>query len=168
MSTRYDKTNHIQPVALLKVEVKVKDSILYDDNKRAAACQRSKLVFKTLSLQPLLGLRGGSPGGFHDPRLSSSDGMGYTLHCAGTGCTVNWTKYNTDWQVHCIAALPCQGATESCPLPLLLQCDVSRVYSSIRRTGTQQQQQQQCTELQCTEKALISTALHCTGHHCTE
>ena len=72
--------------------------IMYnDDNKRAAAaCERSKLVFKTLSLQPLLGLRGGSPGGFHDPRLSSSDGMGYTLHCAGTGCTVNWTKYNTD------------------------------------------------------------------------
>ena len=45
---------------------------------------RSKLVFKTL--QPLLSW---GVGWFHDPRVSSWDGMGYTLHCTATG--LYWT-----------------------------------------------------------------------------
>ena len=146
--------------------------IMYnDDNKRAAAaCERSKLVFKTLSLSsPCWGWGVAAQEGFMIQGYPPQ--MGWATPCTVLGQVALWTGPNTTHctamtdKVHCIAApLLCQGATESCPLPLLLQCDVSRVYSSIRRTGTQQQ----CTELQCTEKALISTALHWAGHHCTE
>ena len=72
---------YIQPVAhsRLRLKLKTRYNVQNNENKRGAACQRSKLVFKTL--QPLLGWGVAAPEGFHDPRLSSWDGMGYTLHC---------------------------------------------------------------------------------------
>ena len=102
------------------------------------------------SLQPLLGLRvAAEVGGFHDPRLSSSDGMGYTFHCARIGCAVSCTKY--------YRAL-FHAATGSCPLTHT---------GGVRREQSLQLYQENWHA--AVKKVLIVSAL-CSAavHHCTE
>ena len=133
-----------------------------NDNKRAAACERSKLVFKTLSLQPLLGLRGGSTEGFHDPRLSSSDGMGYTLLC---NSTVQVYTAHVGTELHCQHSVQVKCgtlcATDSWPLTLL----------QFVRQSLQLYQENWHAAVQQSSSALKYIALEkkrCIQQHCNE